>query len=145
MLGLRSEAIKPYCFVRSITPTPWQPYIYGVCNVWVELSIPSPLPWELPQSRLHLQESIPNDYPSPERVKTTPIGYLNCPPENKYMASPVLHPPLRVLPEGHLGALASIKPGLLLIRSDLVWFGLLRRRRGLSGWKNLAPIVFSIS
>ena len=56
----------------GITPVPWHLYIQGVwdvwlevssqplasiLNVWVELSIPGPLTWELPQSRLHLQEN----------------------------------------------------------------------------------------
>lgn len=36
-----------------------------------------PLLFELTQSRLHLQESLPNSDLSPERVTTTLIGYFN--------------------------------------------------------------------
>ena len=40
--------------------------------------------------------------------------------------------------EGYPGALVSIKPGPFLIKIDLVWFGLLRQWKGLSGCRNFS-------
>ena len=67
-------------------PNPWHPYIYPKSLEGLgRSSIPSTLHWELPQFRLHPQESSPNDDHSPGILKTTPTGYLNCSPENKHV------------------------------------------------------------
>lgn len=110
-------------------------------NVLVWWKVSSPIPCKLSQSRHHLQESPPKYDPFPGRVKTNSTGYLKWPPENEHMISLVFCPCLRVFLAGHREAQASIKPELLLIPLDLVWFVLLHGWGGLSSWKNLTVMT----
>ena len=83
------------------------------------------LPLQLPQTRLHPWESPSNDDHYPKMLKTTPTGYLNCPPENKHVTRFSCLPSLSPLSgglKGYLGVLVVTKP--FLIQFDLVWFGL---------------------
>ena len=118
---------------------PWHPYIQKAWNVWVESSTSNPLLWELPQSRLHLRESLPKGDPSLEMLKTTPTGCLNCPPRDKLVVSHsyFLISSLRVWKATGSISIHS-KHGLFLYQFDLVWFGLLCQWRGL-----LCPKTFS--
>ena len=75
---------EPMCLLKR-HPSPWHPYIQRVWHVWVEVpsQAPSPRSCFSPDSTPEKARQMMT--PSPKMLKTTPTGYLNCPPENKLM------------------------------------------------------------
>lgn len=94
----------------------------SILECWVESSISSPFPWELPNStsKKDHQSRLPREgQEGSHRLFKLPPQRTNKWSFRFFMVSLVLYSLLCVFLEGHRGALASIKLGFLLIWSDL--------------------------
>lgn len=74
-------------FGWKLRSSPWYPYIHPKsleCSGGS--SIPSPLPWSYLSPDSTPEKTHQMMTPSPEMLKTTPTGHLNCPQEKKCVA-----------------------------------------------------------